>query len=192
MTATLQLSENPLGQLRSTPLAPYAGIYEGYLGDHGYAPSTQGGYLRCLVHFGRWMSQCGLNAEDLDEEGVAQFLDEHLPHCRCPAPVVHRREDLRAALGHLLVVLRANAVIPERVLTATPWTRNCVVSMSTWSMCRDSQRKRVESIAVRFTACFWSNSARDPSIFRRSHQAMCVGSSPIRARITVPRAELSR
>jgi site-specific recombinase XerD len=66
------------------------------------------------------MSECGLNAEDLDEKIVAQFLDEHLPHCRCPAPVVHTRADLRAALGHLLVVLRANAVIPERVLETTP------------------------------------------------------------------------
>jgi integrase/recombinase XerC len=120
MTATLQLSANPLDQLRATALAPFAGIYEGYLSDHGYAPSTQGGYLRCLAHFGRWMSQCGLDAEDLDEEVVAQFLDEHLPHCRCPAPVVHTREDLQAALGHLLVVLRANAVIPVRVVETTP------------------------------------------------------------------------
>jgi hypothetical protein len=66
------------------------------------------------------MSECGLNAEDLDEEVVARFLDEHLPHCRCPAPVGHTRAELRAALGHLLLVLRANAVIPERVLETTP------------------------------------------------------------------------
>lgn len=45
--------------------------YEGYLGDHGYALSTKGGHLRCLVHYGRWMSQCGLNAENLEEEVVA-------------------------------------------------------------------------------------------------------------------------
>lgn len=120
MTATLQLSGNPLDQLRTTALGPYAGIYEGYLSDRGYAPSTAGGYSRCLVHFGRWMSQCRLDAEDLDEDVVAQFLDEHLPRCRCPAPIVHTREDLRAALGHLLVVLRAHAVIPERMLETTP------------------------------------------------------------------------
>ena len=65
MTATLQLSGNPLDQLRTTALGPYAGIYEGYLSDRGYAPSTAGGYFRCLVHFGRWMSQCRLDAEDL-------------------------------------------------------------------------------------------------------------------------------
>ncbi len=40
MTATLQLSGNPLDQLRTTALGPFAGIYEGYLSDRGYAPST--------------------------------------------------------------------------------------------------------------------------------------------------------
>ena len=120
MTATLQLSRNWLGRLRAGALAPYAGIYEGYLGERGCAPSTKKGYLRCLVHLGWWMSQCGLDAENLDEGVVAQFPDGHLPQCRCPFPVRHTRGELRAALGHLLVVLRANAVIPERVLETTP------------------------------------------------------------------------
>ena len=120
MTATLPLTGSPQDQLRATALAPYVGVYEGYLGDRGYAPSTTGGYLRCLAHFGRWMSQCRLDAEDLDEGAICQFLDEHLPHCLCPAPVGHTRERLRAALGHLLVVLRASAVIPKRVLETTP------------------------------------------------------------------------
>ena len=120
MTATLQLSGNWLDRLQAGALAPYAGIFEGYLGERGCAPSTKKGYLRCLVHLGWWMSQCGLDAENLDEEVVAQFLDGHLPQCRCPFPVRHTRAELRAALGHLLVVLRANAVIPERVLETTP------------------------------------------------------------------------
>ena len=46
MTATLQLSGNPLDQLRTTVLGPYAGIYEGYLSDRGYAPSPPGGAPR--------------------------------------------------------------------------------------------------------------------------------------------------
>jgi len=66
------------------------------------------------------MSQCGLDAENLDEEVVARFVDGHLPQCRCPFPVRHARGELRAALGHLLAVLRANAVIPARVLETTP------------------------------------------------------------------------
>ena len=120
MTATLELSGNWLARLQADALAPYAGIYEGYLADRGCALSTKKRYLRCLVHLGWWMSQCGLDVEDLDEEVVAQFLDGHLPQCRCPAPVGRTRADLRAAFGHLLVVLRANAVIPERVVETTP------------------------------------------------------------------------
>ena len=44
MTTPLQLG-GTVEQLRATPLAPYARIYEGYLGDRGYAPSTKGGYF---------------------------------------------------------------------------------------------------------------------------------------------------
>ena len=121
MTASLELSGTWLDRLQAGALAPYEGIYEGYLADRGGgALSTKKRYLRCLVHLGWWMSQCGLDVEDLDEEVVAQFLDGHLPRCRCPAPVEHTRADLRAAFGHLLVVLRANAVVPERVLETTP------------------------------------------------------------------------
>jgi site-specific recombinase XerD len=120
MAATRELPANPLDQLRATVLAPYAGLYEGYLRDGSYAPSTQGGYLRGLVQFGRWMSQGGLNAADLDEDVVAQFLGEHLSECRRRALIGCRGADLRAALGHLLIVLRANAVIPQRVLEMTP------------------------------------------------------------------------
>jgi hypothetical protein len=73
MTTPLQLAGEAVEQLRATPLAPYAGIYEGYPGEGGFAPSTKGGYLRCLGHFGRWMSQGGLDAEDLDETSSRNF-----------------------------------------------------------------------------------------------------------------------
>ena len=46
MIATLQLSGNPLDQMRTTALGLYAGIYEGYLSDRGYAPSPSGGAPR--------------------------------------------------------------------------------------------------------------------------------------------------
>jgi hypothetical protein len=38
MTATLQLSGNPLEKLRATTLAPYAGIYAKHLSDYGCSP----------------------------------------------------------------------------------------------------------------------------------------------------------
>jgi hypothetical protein len=48
MTATLQLSGNWLDRLQAGALAPYAGIYQGYLGERGCAPSTEIGYLPAL------------------------------------------------------------------------------------------------------------------------------------------------
>ena len=51
---------------------------------------------------------------------IKEFLDGHLPCCDCAWPVHRVRSDLRAALGHLLVVLRANAVIAEPPLGTTP------------------------------------------------------------------------
>lgn len=48
----------------------------------------------------------------LDELVVKQFLTEHLPHCVCIEPVARDFHDLRAALGHLLVVLREQGAIP--------------------------------------------------------------------------------
>ena len=51
---------------------------------------------------------------------IKEFLDGHLPCCDCKWSVHRVRSDLRAALGHLLVVLRANAVIAEPPLGTTP------------------------------------------------------------------------
>lgn len=51
---------------------------------------------------------------------VQQFLDEHLPHCDCARQVHRVRRDLHAALAHLLVVLRFNAVIAEPTIGMSP------------------------------------------------------------------------
>ena len=51
---------------------------------------------------------------------VAEFLDQHLPQCRCPRPVTRRRWLLHAALKRLLTLLRAKGVIAERRPATTP------------------------------------------------------------------------
>lgn len=43
-------------------------------------------------------------------------MADHLPNCNCAGPTRHDRRDLSAALGHLLVVLRAQgAILPPTV-----------------------------------------------------------------------------
>ena len=120
MSSTGQLLRLPKDWLLAgCPLAAYIGAFARYLSERRHASITLRKYLGCRAHFGRWMSQCQLNIEDIDEELVSRFLDEHLPQCDCARPVCRNRVELRAALGHLLHVLRAEAMIPEAVPETT-------------------------------------------------------------------------
>ncbi|MBK1724545.1 site-specific integrase [Thiocystis violacea] len=66
------------------------------------------------------MEQEHLTVEQLDESVFARFLDEHLPQCRCPDPVIRGPEALRSTFGHLLAVLRADGMIGESAPVMTP------------------------------------------------------------------------
>jgi integrase/recombinase XerC len=111
MDFVTSLHPTPQAWLRNSALAPHIDAYEAYLCKGRYASVTIRGRLACVAHFARWMSQGCLAVQLLDERTVRQFLDEHLPKCNCPWPVVHVCGDLRAALGHLLIVLRIQGAI---------------------------------------------------------------------------------
>jgi len=91
-----------------------------YLIERGYARNTQGAYLGYAAHFFRWAQQSGFDVYRVDEMLVAQFLDDHLPHCTRGGPTRGDRSEARAALGHLLVVLRTLGVVALRPVSATP------------------------------------------------------------------------
>ena len=116
MSSTRQRLRLPTDWLLASPLATCVDAFTRYLCERRHAPNTIQNYLGCLAHFGRWMSQCELSIECIGEELVRRFLDDHLPQCDCARPVCRNRVELRAALGHLLHVLRAEAVIPEPAL----------------------------------------------------------------------------
>ena len=120
MSSTRQRLRLPTDWLLASPLAAYVDAFTRYLCERHHASKTIPQYLGCLAHFGRWMNQCQLTIECIDEELVSRFLDDHLPRCGCARPVCRNRVALRAALGHLLLVLRAEAVIPEAAPGATP------------------------------------------------------------------------
>jgi site-specific recombinase XerD len=86
--------------------------YRQYLSDRGNAA----GYVRsceaAVVHLSMWMRRAGKRLSDVDEGLVAEFVGGHLPGCLCATSARHPSA-VRAALGHLLVVLRAvNAIAP--------------------------------------------------------------------------------
>jgi site-specific recombinase XerD len=95
------------------PLERHAQTYREYLLGRGNAA----GYVRnceaAVVHLSMWMKQANKRLPDVDEALMSEFLGCHLPSCRCATNARHPTI-VRAALGHLLVVLRAaDAIAPE-------------------------------------------------------------------------------
>jgi site-specific recombinase XerD len=92
--------------------------YREYLSVRGNAA----GYVRsceaAVAHLSMWMKQANKRLSDLDEELVAEFLGHHLPGCCCATSARHP-STVRAALGHLLVALRAASAIAPRPLDMT-------------------------------------------------------------------------
>jgi integrase/recombinase XerC len=59
-----------------------------------------------------------LRLHRIDEGSIAEFLDDHLPGSCCAGPTRHDRAS--AALGHLLVVLRAQGAIAPPTVSKMP------------------------------------------------------------------------
>ena len=113
MDPTTSLHATPQSWLLNSVLAPHAVAYIAYLRRGRYAATTVKGYLAGIAHLARWMTACYLPVRLLDEHTVEQFLVNHLPRCDCPTPVMRVHDDLRAAFGHLLAVLREQGAIAQ-------------------------------------------------------------------------------
>jgi len=66
-----------------------------------------------------WMRQSTTRLTELSEEVIAEFIERHLPRCNCVTKARHRAS-VRAALGHLLIVLRASGAVAPRPVDVTP------------------------------------------------------------------------
>ena len=107
---------NPSGRSRGcAQLDRHILGYRGYLAERGNAA----GYVRnceaAVAHLSMWMKGASKRLADVDEALVAEFVDHHLPGCHCATSARHP-STVRAALGHLLVVLRAANAIAPRLL----------------------------------------------------------------------------
>jgi len=83
----------------------HADAYVLYLTERGYARETVECYFRSVAHFVHWNSRRGVALSKIDEAIINQFLDEHLPHCRCAARCRRTRVDVRAALKQFFAML---------------------------------------------------------------------------------------
>lgn len=106
MSPTFYLHSTIQRWLRDCALTPYVAGYFDHLIECGYSAQSTKNYIASIAHLGRWMSQCHLTIDQLDEQVIERLLDEHLPLCDCPRPVFRTRRDLAAACMHLLRLLR--------------------------------------------------------------------------------------
>ena len=93
MSSTRQLFRQPTDWFLASPLAAYVDAFTRYLSERRHASKTIRKYLSCLAHLGRWMSQCQLDIECIDEGLVRRILHDHLPRCDCAWPVRRNRVD---------------------------------------------------------------------------------------------------
>lgn len=111
---------NDISWLADGPIGPHVVAFKEYLTDRGYAACTFASCVGSIAHFAQWVHGCRLRVQLIDEAVVAEFLNEHLPRCRCIGPIQRDRRGLSAALGHLLVVLRAQGAIAPPAVSTTP------------------------------------------------------------------------
>jgi len=92
--------------------------YRQYFADRGNAAGYALSCEAAVLHLSMWMKGTKKNLNDIDEVLVAAFVDEHLPGCHC-ATSARYPSSVRAALNHLLVVLRAVGAIAPAPLDMT-------------------------------------------------------------------------
>lgn len=107
-------------QLREHLRQPHIGALKRYLAERGYAPHTAYAYVDCVAHFSQWAERTDPDLARIDEAVVAQFLDDHLCHCKCGWPTRSDRRAASAALGHLLLVLRTLGMTAAKPVSMTP------------------------------------------------------------------------
>ncbi len=105
------------------PLGPEAMRLVLRLRDWGYAERTRRDYGHAVVHLGRVLhAELGGADRVLDEAVVDDFVEHHLPVCRCYRRVPGRRQEhVRLGLALLLAVLREEGTIPPVVSAKPPY-----------------------------------------------------------------------
>ena len=120
MDSTREIPRNTNNGLCDKSLATHFDTFTQYLTERRYSAHSVSSYQASVSHFACWMKHNRLATKQIDEALVARFLDHHLPRCNCAGLIRRTYTDVRAALGHLLIVLRASAEIAERAQPDTP------------------------------------------------------------------------
>lgn len=112
MNDKIALAAQAQAWLTDSALNAHAQSYSRYLIERGYSLSSVKAYLCGVAHFAHWLKKRRVKVSQLDEAVVRRFLDDHLSRCDCPVRIQRCRHPVRAALKHMLIVLRLNGDIP--------------------------------------------------------------------------------
>ena len=90
--------------------------YAHYLSERHYATTTIKAYVNCVVHFTLWVQVKAhrVKLTHLNEALITRFLVQHLPNCQCTLRCWHTLTMNRAALKHLMAMLRLNKLCPAK------------------------------------------------------------------------------
>jgi site-specific recombinase XerD len=104
------------------PFGTVAGQYVDHLHGQRYSQLTIRHYVGALAHFSYWTTIEQLGMSDVHRATITRFLCVHLPACACPKPCFHGLHEIRAALGHLLVLLHKQGLVQTSLPVMTPIT----------------------------------------------------------------------
>lgn len=99
---------------------PHISALKRFLTERGYASHTVYAYLDCVAHFSQWAERSDPSLARIDEAIVAQFIEDHLTHCKCGWPTRSDRRSASPALGHMLLVLRTLGMTAAKAVSKTP------------------------------------------------------------------------
>jgi len=71
-------------------------------------------YLRATGHFAHWLECEGIPRSSLSEDSLRVFTGVHFERCHCAVPTGESLVHTRAAVGHLLGLLRRRGEIPQQ------------------------------------------------------------------------------
>jgi integrase/recombinase XerD len=100
-------------------LGDTADAYLQYLTERGYAAESIKGYFRSVAHFVHWCTRRRLSVKGIRESRVDQFLDDHLPQCRCAPRCYRTRAEVRAALRLFFKMLGADGIVRQQMSTVS-------------------------------------------------------------------------
>lgn len=98
--------------LRNSELSPFAETYINYLIHCGYSRQSVRTYTHAVAHFAYWLKNKKIPLDRVEETIIDRFLFNHLPVCNCSRRCRCSFFSVRAALGHLVIVLRAEGIFP--------------------------------------------------------------------------------